>query len=152
MAGSYPDDNGKMQGFDQYKGKYVLVDFWASWCGPCRQAVPKVKELYAKYKEKGLDVVSISIDDNKKAWEKAMEEEGMPWQQWLSPDKNKTMKAFLFSGIPTIYILDKEGKIMGSYTGFTESVEKKIAEIMTDKDKASAQKKEAGAVSMSPLN
>lgn len=151
-AVSYPDDNGKMQGFEQYKGKYVLVDFWASWCGPCRQAVPKVKELYAKYKEKGLDVVSISIDDNKKAWEKAMEEEGMPWQQWLSPDKNKTMKAFLFSGIPTIYILDKEGKIMGSYTGFTENVEKKIEEIMKDKDKASAQKNEASAVSIAPLN
>ena len=73
-------------------------------------------------------------------------------QQWLSPDKNKTMKAFLFSGIPTIYILDKEGKIMGSYTGFTESVEKKIEEIMKDKDKASAQKNGAGAVSLAPLN
>jgi len=129
-AVAYPDDNGKLQGFDQYKGKYLLVDFWASWCGPCRAAVPKVKDLYAKYKDKGLDVVSISIDDNKKAWEKAMEEEGMPWQQWLSPDKNKTMQTFLFSGIPTIYIVDKEGRIVGSYTGFTDNVGKKIDELM----------------------
>jgi thiol-disulfide isomerase/thioredoxin len=127
---SYPDDNGKSQGFDQYKGKYLLVDFWASWCGPCRAAVPKVKELYTKYKDKGFDVVSISIDDNKKAWEKAMEEEGMPWQQWLSPDKNKTMQKFLFSGIPTIYIVDREGKIVGSFTGFGENVQKKIDELM----------------------
>jgi thiol-disulfide isomerase/thioredoxin len=127
---SYPDNNGKMQGFEQYKGKYLLVDFWASWCGPCRQAVPKVKELYAKYKDKGLDVVSISIDDNKKAWEKAMEEEGMPWQQWLRPDKNETMKKFLFSGIPTLYIIDKEGKIVGSYIGFSENVSQKISELM----------------------
>jgi len=103
-----------------------LIDFWASWCGPCRQAVPKVKDLYAKYKDKGFEVVSISIDDSKKAWEKAMEEEKMPWQQWLSPDKNETMKKFLFSGIPTLYIVDKEGKIIGSYTGFTEDVSKKI--------------------------
>jgi thiol-disulfide isomerase/thioredoxin len=129
-AVSYPDDNGRLQGFEQYKGKYLLVDFWASWCGPCRAAVPKVKELYAKYKDKGFDVVSISIDDNKKAWQKAMEEEGMPWQQWLSPDKNKTMQRFLFAGIPTLYIVDREGKIVGSYTGFTENVEKKIAELM----------------------
>jgi thiol-disulfide isomerase/thioredoxin len=129
-AVSYPDDNGKLQGFEQYKGKYLLVDFWASWCGPCRAAVPKVKELYAKYRERGFDVVSISIDDNKKAWQKAMEEEGMPWQQWLSPDKNKTMQKFLFSGIPTLYIVDREGKIVGSYTGFTENVTKKLEELM----------------------
>ena len=85
-----------------------------------------VNDLYAKYKDKGFEVVSISIDDSKKAWEKAMEEEEMPWQQWLSPDKNETMKKFLFSGIPTLYIVDKEGKIVGSYTGFTENVIKKI--------------------------
>jgi len=123
---SYPDEKGNFKNLDQFKGKYLLIDFWASWCGPCRQAVPKVKDLYAKYKDKGFEVVSISIDDSKKAWEKAMEEEKMPWQQWLSPDKNETMKKFLFSGIPTLYIVDKEGKIIGSYTGFTEDVSKKI--------------------------
>ncbi|HWJ30444.1 MAG TPA: TlpA disulfide reductase family protein, partial [Flavisolibacter sp.] len=127
---SYPDDRGNVQGLDQFRGKYLLIDFWASWCGPCRAAVPKVKELYSKYKEKGFEVVSISIDDNKKAWQKAMDEEKMPWQQWLSPDKNKTMQKFLFSGIPTIYIVDREGKIVSSYTGFTPAVEQKISEIM----------------------
>lgn len=127
---SYPDEHGVLKGFEQYRGKYLLVDFWASWCGPCRQAVPKVKELYAKYKDRGFDVVSISIDDSKKAWEKAMEDEQMPWNQWLSPDKNNTMKTFLFSGIPTLYILNKEGKIVGSYTGFTEDVKNKIDQIM----------------------
>ena len=130
---SYPNEKGKLKGFEQYRGKYLLVDFWASWCGPCRQAVPKVKELYAKYKDQGFEVVSISIDDSKKAWEKAMDEEAMPWQQWLSPDKNNTMKTFLFSGIPTIYLLDKEGKIIGSYTGFTDDVGKKVDEIMKKK-------------------
>ena len=57
----------------------------------------------------------------------------MPWQQWLSPNKNETMKTFLFSGIPTIYLLDKEGNILGSYTGFTDDVGKKIDEIMKKK-------------------
>lgn len=127
---SYADGEGKLQGFDQYKGKYLLIDFWASWCGPCRAAVPKLKELYSKYNDKGFEVVSISIDENKGAWEKAVKEEAMPWQQWLSPDKNKTMNTFLFSGIPTLYIVDREGKIVGSYTGFTEDVKLKIDEVM----------------------
>ncbi|MBV4357611.1 TlpA family protein disulfide reductase [Pinibacter aurantiacus] len=127
---SYPDNNGVMQGLEQYKGKYVLIDFWASWCGPCRQAIPKVKELYEKYKDKGLDIVSVSIDDSKKAWAKAMEEEGMPWKQLLSPDKNATMKNFLFSGIPTIYLIDKQGKIVSKYTGFSADSAKEIEKVL----------------------
>jgi len=130
---AYPDKGEKLQGFDQFKGKYLLVDFWASWCGPCRAAVPKVKQLYAQYKDKGFEVVSISIDDSKTAWQKAMEEEKMPWAQWLSPDKNKTMQTFLFSAIPTVYLVDREGKIVASYTGFTEQVAQKIAGLFSSK-------------------
>ncbi|MBS1736368.1 MAG: TlpA family protein disulfide reductase [Bacteroidetes bacterium] len=131
-AVSYPDDKGSLKGFEQYKGKVLLVDFWASWCGPCRQAVPKVKELYSKYQDKGFDVVSISIDDSKTAWRKAMSEENMPWQQWLSPDKNKTMSTFLFSGIPTLYLIDRNGNILRSFTGFTDDLPK-IVEQQFDK-------------------
>jgi thiol-disulfide isomerase/thioredoxin len=128
-AVSYPDAQGKLHGFDQYRGNYLLIDFWASWCGPCRQAIPKVKALYTKYKDRGFDVVSISIDDSRQAWLKAMDEEQMPWQQWLSPDKQHTMKTFLFSGIPTLYLVDREGKIMGSYTGFTDHVQQRIEQL-----------------------
>jgi thiol-disulfide isomerase/thioredoxin len=128
---SYPDKNGVPQGLDQYKGKYVLIDFWASWCGPCRQAIPKVKALYEKYKDKDFDVVSISIDDNKKAWAKAMEEEGMQWRQLLSPDKNATMKNFLFSGVPTIYLIDKQGKIVCKYTGYSKEAETEIEKVLS---------------------
>lgn len=132
---NYPNDKGITQAFKQYEGKYLLIDFWASWCGPCRASVPKVKKLYSTYKDKGFEVVSISIDDNKKAWEKAMIEENMPWQQWLSPDKNETMQKFLFSGIPTLYLVDRQGKIVARYTGYNENMEKKIAEIFL-KDKS----------------
>ncbi|MDH7460148.1 TlpA disulfide reductase family protein [Chitinophagaceae bacterium 26-R-25] len=129
---SYPDNNGVMQGLEQYKGKYVLIDFWASWCGPCRQAIPRVKDLYEKYKDKGFDIVSVSIDDSKKAWAKAMEEEGMPWKQLLSPDKNATMKNFLFSGIPTIYLIDKQGNIVSKYTGFSAESAKEIEKVLSN--------------------
>ncbi|UYQ95458.1 TlpA family protein disulfide reductase [Chitinophaga horti] len=120
---AYPDADGKLQGLEKYQGKYVLVDFWASWCGPCRQAIPKVKELYTQYKAKGLEVVSVSIDDNKKAWEKAMGEEKMPWEQLLSDNKEKTMQEFQFSGIPTLYLIDREGKIVTKYTGYSPEAE-----------------------------
>ncbi|WP_295129451.1 redoxin family protein [uncultured Chitinophaga sp.] len=120
---SYPDAAGVLQGLDKYKGKYVLVDFWASWCGPCRQAIPKVKDLYTTYKDKGLEVLSISIDTDKKAWERAMGEEKMPWEQLLSNNKDKTMSDFQFSGIPTLYLIDREGKIVSKYTGYSPEAE-----------------------------
>jgi thiol-disulfide isomerase/thioredoxin len=129
---SYPDTQGKLNGFAQYHGKYLLIDFWASWCGPCRQAIPKVKELYNKYKDQGFDVVSISIDDTKQAWEKAVGEEHMAWNQLLSPDKNGTMNTFLFSAIPTMYLVDRDGKIIGSYTGFTDNVRQRIEKLFSD--------------------
>ncbi|RZS75969.1 TlpA family protein disulfide reductase [Pseudobacter ginsenosidimutans] len=125
---SYPDVNGKNIGTADYKGKYLLIDFWASWCGPCRQAIPKVRALYDLYKEKGFDVLSISIDTDRKAWIKAMDDEQMPWAQTLSPDKNKTMDKFLFSGIPTLYLIDREGKIVQSYTGYSTDLEAKLKE------------------------
>ena len=58
--------------------KYVLIDFWASWCNPCRKEIPNLKKLYAQYSEKGFEIVSISIDQKKADWEKALKEEGLP--------------------------------------------------------------------------
>jgi thiol-disulfide isomerase/thioredoxin len=141
---SYPDPNGKMQGLEKYNGKYLLIDFWASWCGPCRAAIPKVKELYSEYKDKGFDVLSVSIDDDKGAWRKAMKDENMPWEQLLSPDKDKTMKQFQFSGIPTMYLIDPAGNIIKSFTGYSPESEKEIKTIL--KNKTMAPSKEVKSV------
>lgn len=127
---SYPDHLGKIQGLEKYKGKYLLVDFWASWCGPCRQAIPHVKALSEQYKAKGLEVVSISIDTDKGKWQKAMEEEKMPWEQLLSDDKDKTMALYQFSGIPTLYLIDREGKIVTKFTGYSPEAEKEIKSVI----------------------
>lgn len=144
---SYPDDKGKMQSLDKYKGKYLLMDFWASWCGPCRQAVPKVKELYSQYKKKGLEVVSISIDTDKSAWRKAMKEEKMPWEQLLSPNLDKTMEEFQFSGIPTLFIIDPDGKIIDRFTGYGPDTEKEIKSILDNKKVAPKERKGIPAMS-----
>ncbi|WP_212003243.1 TlpA disulfide reductase family protein [Chitinophaga sp. HK235] len=139
-AVKYPSAQGSLEGLEKYKGKYLLVDFWASWCGPCRQAIPKVKELYTAYKDKGFEVVSISIDTDKNAWKKAMADEKMPWEQLLSDNKDKTMEQFQFSGIPTMYLVDREGKIVERFTGYTEEAEAKVKAAISQGTKAASVK------------
>lgn len=126
---AYKDPQGKLVSIADYKGKFLMIDFWASWCGPCRTSIPKVKELYKKYKDSGFEVLSISIDKDEKDWRKAMKEEDMSWAQTLSPDISKTMDLFLFSGIPTLYLVDREGKIIKQFTGFSADVEEKVKQI-----------------------
>jgi thiol-disulfide isomerase/thioredoxin len=129
----YNDPNGKPIDIKSFKGKYVLVDFWASWCGPCRKAIPEIKTLYAQYKEKGFEVLSVSVDTDNAAWRKAMVEEDMPWGQVLSPDKNKTMADFMIIGIPTLFLVDREGKIVEKYTGFSSKLKTQLEGIFKDK-------------------
>ncbi len=103
---------GKKVTLNKYKGKVLVVDFWASWCGPCRQEIPNLKQYYEKYKGKDVEFLSISIDAQKKAWEKAMKDEAMPWPQgWVPDGGKKVMETYQFSGIPFIIVIDKDGNI-----------------------------------------
>lgn len=105
---------------------YVLVDFWASWCVPCRKFIPKVKELAAKYADKNMIVVSISIDTDKKAWLKAVNEEKMPWLSLL--DETGINKAYGVSSIPSVYLIDPNGKVIfGKQSG--DMLIKKLEEV-----------------------
>lgn len=129
----YNDPNGKPIDIKSFKGKYVLIDFWASWCGPCRKAIPEVKALYSLYKEQGFEVLSVSIDTDHAAWRRAMSEENMPWPQVLSPDKNKTLADFMIAGIPTLFLIDRDGKIIEKYTGFSPKLKTQLEGIFKDK-------------------
>ncbi len=93
-----------------YKGKYLLVDFWASWCGPCRAGIPGLKEIYADYHSKGLEVLSVSTDGDEKAWLKAVEQEQMPWAQLR--DTKTVSKSYNITAIPAIFLIDPNGKII----------------------------------------
>ncbi len=97
------------------EGHYTLIDFWASWCGYCRDAIPHIKNLYNHYHKQGLDVVSISADDiikSNKAWFKAMEQENMPWPQYQADFDSELFANYEITGIPYIIIVDPKGNIV----------------------------------------
>jgi len=98
------------------RGKVVLVDFWASWCGPCRRENPHVKKIYEKYKDKGFDILGVSLDRKKESWERAIEQDGLPWHHIsdLKGWKNSVALMYNVSSIPHTILLDQEGKIVAS--------------------------------------
>ena len=113
------------------RGKYVLIDFWASWCGPCRKENPNVVRIYYKFKDKGFDIFSVSLDQEKDPWVKAIEKDGLTWnhvsdlQFWNSA----AAAAYGVQGIPATFLLDKEGKIIAKNLR-GEELERKLTEIL----------------------
>ena len=111
-------DAKKVKKFSDYvaPGKYTFIDFWASWCGPCREAIPHVKELHKTYGDR-MNVLSISVDENEKAWRTAMKKENMDWTQlWLAnSDQNKdAATAYCLTSIPRLILLDPQGRVVCS--------------------------------------
>lgn len=97
-----------------FNGKVVLIDFWASWCGPCRAANPYVQKLYRKYKDSGFEVFGVSLDVNKALWLKAVRKDRLTYTQvvdydgWLS----KVAEKYYVDALPTNFLLDRSGKIV----------------------------------------
>lgn len=91
--------------------KYILIDFWASWCNPCRKEIPNLKKLYAQYSGKGFEIVSISIDQKKADWEKALKEEGLTWPNFL--DETGVAALYKVKFVPTMYLITADGVMVG---------------------------------------
>ena len=109
------DPDGKQVSLKDFRGKYVLVDFWASWCGPCRQENPNVVQAFQKYKNKNFTVIGVSLDRDKPRWLQAISDDQLTWPHVsdLKFWQNEVAKLYKVSSIPQNYLLDPEGRIIG---------------------------------------
>ena len=109
------DASGKPLSLAAYRGKVVLVDFWATWCGPCRAELPNVIAAYKKYHAKGFEVVGISLDSDNNKLTQFTQSQGMPWPQYFDGAgwENKLAKKYGVNSIPMTYLLDSRGRVIG---------------------------------------
>jgi peroxiredoxin len=125
-----PDPDGKVIALSSLKGNIILIDFWASWCGPCRRENPKMVKLYETYNKMGFEIFGVSLDRSKEAWVKGIQDDKLTWAQvsdvkfWQS----EAAKTYNVSSIPYTVLVDKEGKIMAKNLR-GEELEKKLQEI-----------------------
>jgi thiol-disulfide isomerase/thioredoxin len=125
------DAEGKVLKLSDYRGKVVYVDFWASWCGPCRKSFPWMNEMHNRYKDKGLVVLAINLDTDK--------DDATPFLNDLKPQFNigydsegEVARSFDLLGMPSSFVFDKSGKLVKSHVGFfTEQASEYEAELVT---------------------
>lgn len=130
-----PDINGHMVQLSDYRGKYVLIDFWASWCAPCRRENPNLVKAYATYKDKGFEILGVSMDKaaDKEKWLKAIEADGLTWTQVgdLKGWENTAGVLYEVKAIPTNFLVDPSGKIVAKELRGA-ALQKKLAEIFNN--------------------
>ncbi|TAD82834.1 MAG: AhpC/TSA family protein [Bacteroidetes bacterium] len=109
-----PSPAGDSISLNNYKGKWVLLEFWASWCGPCREENPTLKKTYETFKTKNFEIIGISLDKSREAWIKAIQTDGLPWPQVseLNGNENSAALAYSVSAIPVSFLIDPSGKIV----------------------------------------
>ena len=126
--------DGQEMSLVDLRGQVVLLDFWASWCGPCRASFPWMREFYQKYHDKGVEILGISVDDDKNAWEKALEAEKLPWlhvrDEKHSGGERTVSALYDVEGIPHFVLIDQEGRLVASGYFVREKLEALVDELL----------------------
>ncbi|MEM9982569.1 MAG: TlpA disulfide reductase family protein, partial [Bacteroidota bacterium] len=128
---SLPTPAGKQVSLSSLKGQYVLLDFWAAWCGPCRQENPNVVAAYERFKAQNFTVLGVSLDKNREKWLKAIEKDNLQWTQVsdLQYWESSVVPLYKIEGIPMNYLIDPEGKIIAKNLR-GEALQEKLAEVL----------------------
>lgn len=128
---SQNNPEGKLVKLADFRGKYVLIDFWASWCRPCRAENPNVVTAYNKFKDKGFTVLGVSMDSNREPWLNAIQQDNLTWTHVsdLKGWGNEVGKLYGVTGIPQNYLIDKDGKIVAKDLR-GPALEEKLSEIL----------------------
>jgi len=127
-----PDKNGKDKKLSDLKGQIVLIDFWASWCGPCRKENPNVVKVYNAYHAKGFNIFSVSLDTDKDKWLAAVKDDGLIWDNHvcaLESAENKAAMDYRITGIPMSFLVDRNGIIVAENLR-GQALEKKVMELV----------------------
>ena len=126
-----PMPNDKDLPLSALRGKVVLIDFWASWCGPCRKELPNVKRCYEKYKNKGFEILGVSLDKNRDEWIEAISKEGLTWPQVsdLKFWQSEACQIYAVQSIPYTVLIDKKGIIIATDLRGAD-LDKKLAEVL----------------------
>ena len=136
--------DGEIVDVEALKGKVVIIDFWGSWCGPCRQSHPSMKEMYAKYKDRGLEIIGVAneiaggpkpMEAQLKSWQKAITDDGIHWKHVLyDPAISDLVKAYDIGGYPTKFLVGKDGKflmrLLGNSPQGHEMLKKQLEELL----------------------
>ena len=119
------------------KGKVVLFDFWATWCGPCRAMIPHERELVEKYKDKPFAILSVSADSEKGDLTEFLGSEKMPWTHWWDGEKGPVTKMFKIKAFPTLYLIDAKGVIRKKWVGSpgNDVLDKAVEELVAEAQK-----------------
>lgn len=134
MAPSWtlPDPDGEMHSLEEYRGKVVIMDFWATWCGPCKRAMPGLQNIHEDFKDRGVVVLGINTwerDGNQKAIDYMNEHD---YSYGLMLDGDKVAEAYGVRGIPTFYVIGVDGEVIKTEVGFHPDGEKKMVEFLEE--------------------
>lgn len=132
-----PDINGKKVSFSEFKGMVVVLNFWATWCGPCRAEMPSLNNLYNEYKDKGFVVLAVSVDTSEKPVKSFAREHKLAFPILMDKDKAVSFDEYAVLGLPTTFLIDKNGvvieKIMGEREWDSPQMKEKILKLLGGK-------------------